>query len=175
MAIETNSPSNEEEVPLHTFPHTMFQRAEQPPIPGSLHVTEKTVRWTPASEAHQPWIMPFVDINLHATAMEETPKCIYAQVGDEGLEVRFIPEREETLHQIFEVFNHGAERNIDAQQQESGPLLPFGNFASEVLPAECDESRMQDYDAVLDTSALDNTTQNDNEKNGFDQKADDGE
>lgn len=150
MTIQPTPNAVVDEPTLRVFSRTQIKRSADPAAIGELAITQTSVRWVPDSESNQPWAVPFLDISLHAISTEETPKCIYAQVGDECTEVRFIPEEEGMLQEIYAAFCAGAERNSDEEENDMGSMAGMGEG-----DADGSLSRRADaFDQMLDTSLL---------------------
>lgn len=112
---------------------------------GDLIISTKRLLWAPSndnSEAQPIWNEEFKNISMHAIstdAANDFPPCIYAQVGEDCQEVRFIPVEgaESVLQEIYDAMCSAAELNAsDDEGAGEGLISSFmnPNFVGEMIP-----------------------------------------
>ena len=112
---------------------------------GNLIISTKRLLWTPSNnnnEVQPIWNEEFRNISMHAIstdAANEFPPCIYAQVGDDCQEVRFIPVEgsESILQEIYDAMCSAAELNASDDEGAGEGLftsLMNPNFVGEMIP-----------------------------------------
>lgn len=123
--------------PLHTFPNITLQSTGHTLVAGTLCIHDGHLDWRRGNSSVAEWSTPFRALNLHAlsTEAEDGPPCVYAQVGEEFEEVRFLGELG-VLREIYKSLCDAAERNGDEDEDGSGFM--FGGAGGEMGIGEDD-------------------------------------
>jgi len=153
---ETSLQTNERT--LKTFSSIALDCPNKPSSePGHFTVTDRRLIWrqTPEIAEEEAWRTSFIDVSLHALSTDPDsgyPPCVYAQIGDDCVEVRFIPipEDSETLREMYDVMCEGAALCVDSEGEDEDAGGMFGGMA---MPFMAENGASEDSAVLLEGAA----------------------
>ncbi|KAI9911999.1 hypothetical protein PsorP6_008861 [Peronosclerospora sorghi] len=124
----------DDDIETQTLPHSGST--------GTLFVTTSRVIWLGASvEQYVGYAWEMSAVTLHAISRdpEAFPSpCLYCQISDHEdiSEVRFVPEDEKKLQEMFDAFSKSAEMNPDENDDDDGWICDEEEIADGVRAAQ---------------------------------------